>query len=424
MLNIYLARITCVVETDEVGADEPYVLVTAVNLAATVPVAGFNVPLPAFDVFRYGPFCDVDVGETHTAPGVSKSFWGIANAAAPLSDPNQAIFVVGLKENDEDSPEGTRGIVKGLVAGSLFGSLALPRGDKVSKLIADMNAALETPSPDGLNFDEKIGRPQELRFSAEELAAAEAGQPMTKTLEFKGDGGHYALTFEAVNVDAAAHFTFRSAPAAVASANAQVLRVAARGQDNRICLRASDNGGASWSSAWQPIGAGTFNSEPALAASSTGQQLHAFGRGLDNKIWRAYSSSGGSQWELAWAPIGEGVFSSGPAAAVSADGRKLHVFGRGQDNRIWRAFSGNGGTSWDLAWDAIGAGVFASGPAAVLSSDGSKLHVFGLGLDNKIWRAFSGSGGASWDLAWAPIGSGQFTSGRQQRCPPTAGGCR
>jgi hypothetical protein len=39
MIQIYLTNIHCNEETDEVGADEPYVLVTSVNLASTV--AGF-----------------------------------------------------------------------------------------------------------------------------------------------------------------------------------------------------------------------------------------------------------------------------------------------------------------------------------------------------------------------------------------------
>ena len=76
MSQIYLHSIHCHEETDEVGADEPYVLVTAVNLASSVEVAGFPVPLPAYEVVRYG-FSDVDDEETHGAPGVSQSFWGI-----------------------------------------------------------------------------------------------------------------------------------------------------------------------------------------------------------------------------------------------------------------------------------------------------------------------------------------------------------
>ena len=95
MLQAYLRSIHCHEETDEVGADEPYVLVTAVNLAATVPVQGFPVPLPAFDVVRYG-FDDVDDEETHDAPGPSRSFWGLNGRPATLARPDHAIFMVAL----------------------------------------------------------------------------------------------------------------------------------------------------------------------------------------------------------------------------------------------------------------------------------------------------------------------------------------
>ena len=77
MIQVWLKNIHCDEETDEVGADEPYAFVTSVNLASTVQVSGFPVPLPSFEVVRYGPFQDVDKGETHFAPGISQSFWSL-----------------------------------------------------------------------------------------------------------------------------------------------------------------------------------------------------------------------------------------------------------------------------------------------------------------------------------------------------------
>jgi hypothetical protein len=126
MLSICLDSIHCNEETDEVGADEPYVLVTSVDLESSVSVAGFTVPLPAFEVVRYG-FDDVDEGETHGTPGRSQSFWGPTGDPRNLSAPDAAIFVVGLMENDDGDPEALRGIVKGLVGSSVLGSLTDPR---------------------------------------------------------------------------------------------------------------------------------------------------------------------------------------------------------------------------------------------------------------------------------------------------------
>src|SRR5688572_28244240 len=120
MLQVYLRNIRCDEETDEFGADEPYVLATSVDLASSVRIAGFPVPVPAFDVVRYGPFDHVDAGETHDAPGMTRSFWGVTGAPLDLSDPDRAILVVALMENDNGDPEALRGIVKGIVGGSIL----------------------------------------------------------------------------------------------------------------------------------------------------------------------------------------------------------------------------------------------------------------------------------------------------------------
>lgn len=197
MIQIYLSNIHCHTETDEVGADEPYVLVTVVDLSFSVP-SGNPVSPPAFEVFRYGPFDDTDEGETHFAPGISQSFWGLTGQPAALDNPDKVIFVVALMENDDGDPEALRGIVKGIVGGSVLGSLSLNRANKVAALIQDVNSALGTPTG-APSFDEKVGRPQELQFSHEELARAERGEIVIKTLSVHGDGGHYTMTFEAVN---------------------------------------------------------------------------------------------------------------------------------------------------------------------------------------------------------------------------------
>lgn len=191
MIQIYLSDILCNVETDEVGADEPYALVTAVNLES----GGL---IPAFEVVRYGPFQDVDKGEKHLAPGISRSFWNLNNTPATLADPDDVIFVVALMENDDGNPETLRGFVKGLVAASLTSSSTFDRNGKITKLINDVNSALLAPT--GIpSLDEKVGDPQLLQFSLAELNQAEAGQAVRKTLSFEGDGGSYMLGFEARN---------------------------------------------------------------------------------------------------------------------------------------------------------------------------------------------------------------------------------
>ena len=199
MVAMYLNTIHCDEGTNELTADEPYVLVTVIDLAASVTVAGFPVPLPAFEVVKFGPFANFTEGKTqpaHFTPDVLPSFWGVSGIPATLKDPDKAIFVVSLMENDDGDPEALRGIVKGIVGGSVLGSLSFERATKVTSLIRDVNSAMGTPTG-APNFDDKIGAPQELRFSVEELIQAESGQTVSKTLTFEGDGGRYTLTFEA-----------------------------------------------------------------------------------------------------------------------------------------------------------------------------------------------------------------------------------
>lgn len=199
-IQFYLSKIHCNEETDEVGSDEPYVLVTTVNLASSVSVSGFSVPIPAYEVFKYGPFDDVDKGETHYAEGffmghhLVSPFWGVTGDPAPLDDPDKVIFIVALMENDNGDTDALRGIVKGVVASSVYGSISLSRQNKVAALIKDINSELRMPT--GFpNFDDKVGDPQELQFSREELNQIECGQIVSKDLVFNGDGGSYTLTF-------------------------------------------------------------------------------------------------------------------------------------------------------------------------------------------------------------------------------------
>lgn len=202
MSLIYLSSIHCHEETNEASsADEPYVLVAAVDRVATltVTVSGIPVPVPfpAFEVIRYGPFEDVDAGETHFAPGISQPFWGLDGTSAALANPDNAIFIVALMEHDAGRPGSLQGLVKGLVGASVAGSFTLNRGRQVAVLMRDVDSALGLPSGPSADQDNKIGDPKELRFTREELADAEAGRTVSKALVFEGDGGRYTLNFEA-----------------------------------------------------------------------------------------------------------------------------------------------------------------------------------------------------------------------------------
>ena len=137
--------------------------------------------------------------EEHFAPGTTQRV-GVQRATGRFaSDPNKAIFVVALMENDNGNSEVLRGIVKGIVASSIAGSVGTGnRSIIVQNLIQDINSVLRDPSSIGLNLDDPIGPPLELTFSSSGTGAAEAGQLVSKGLRMQGDGGDYTLTFEAV----------------------------------------------------------------------------------------------------------------------------------------------------------------------------------------------------------------------------------
>jgi hypothetical protein len=185
----------CHTETDEVGADEPYFLVGAVDLANTVPVAGFAAPIPASNVVRYGAFGDVDAQETHGVPFAP--FWGLNGDERGLN-PDSVIFVVGLMENDDGNPEALRGIAAAQLSATLFATLGAPRPTVVGRVLQALGSSMQVPTG-GPSTDEAVGLPQELRFTQADVALAETGNAARQSLRFQGDGGDYTLTFVARN---------------------------------------------------------------------------------------------------------------------------------------------------------------------------------------------------------------------------------
>jgi len=198
-VTIALTKIKCLIETDEVGADEPYVLVTAVDLG--------NPLLPNAEVTLYGPWGDVDKGETRTTqplqPGINPSdmpfiiwrrnAWGPSGQAKPIAHPANAVILVSVMEHDDGKPGTAREIAKGAIVSSLAASAGMTRAQRVSKLRADIQGALGIPTG-APNFDDRVGATQEFVLSANLLDVA-AG-PKSKTLTIVGDGGKYEVTLQ------------------------------------------------------------------------------------------------------------------------------------------------------------------------------------------------------------------------------------
>jgi hypothetical protein len=407
MIQIYLSNLHSHEETDEVGADEPYVLATAVNLASVVNVAGFPVPLPAFDVVKYGPFDDVDDEDTVYAPGISQSFWGVTGRPVALANPDQGIFVVGLMENDNGDPEALRGIVKGIVGGSMVGSLSLDRTDKVNALIRDVNSALGTPTG-GPNFDEKIGGPQELRFSREELSRAEAGQTVKKTLTFEGDGGRFDLTFEARNPG---WQQFELAPPGSAAANGGITTVS-RIPSSMETWWIGANGSvqdAYWyeGGQWQ-----RFELAPGGSASTNGgitavsripNSMETWWIGANGSVQDAYWYEGG-QWQRFELAPGGSASTNGGITAVSRIPNSMETWWIGANGSVQDAYWYEG-AQWQRYELAPAGSAATDGDIVAVSRIPNSMEVWWVGANGSIQDAFWYEGGQWQRFELAPAGS-------------------
>ncbi|MRG56781.1 hypothetical protein GF108_14470 [Phyllobacterium sp. SYP-B3895] len=198
MLYVYLDAFHCHQETNDgvSASDEPYIIVASIDLAATVAIGGFSAPIPASRTFRYGPFRNVDAKETKYQ--FFHPFWGLFGEG-PLQNPTNAIFIVSLMESDDGNAEALRGLIAQAVNSALFASLNVTDPQTRANLVLQaVDAAMNIPTgfPD---VDDKIGGPQQLRFSAADIALAETGNAAQVNLRFVGDGGHSTLMFKARN---------------------------------------------------------------------------------------------------------------------------------------------------------------------------------------------------------------------------------
>jgi hypothetical protein len=200
-VKIAVTKVKCFSDTDEWNSDEPYVLVTGVNLKALVPTV---------EVTRYGPWNDVDDGDTRTTFPISpdlpfdpdpmglvgtfrKPCWGLDGKAAPINNPDDVALLVSLMENDDGDVSAMRTLVKSAAVVSLAASTSSDRATRVKKLQADIDGALQIPTG-APNFDDPIGATQEFRLTKDLLDVN--GHKKTKSLTFKSDGGRYEVSLE------------------------------------------------------------------------------------------------------------------------------------------------------------------------------------------------------------------------------------
>ncbi|MGP4113941.1 hypothetical protein ACTWP5_23895 [Streptomyces sp. 4N509B] len=198
MIQIRLDSIHCVENTETFGEDETFVLVSTVDLDHTVSVQGFPVPIPASQVALFGPH-NLNDGDTADLRE-SKPFWGLnTGMPASLPDPERVISHVQLMEHDSGSPSATRMAAEGAVTSAVFGALGASRQVISQRIAQSVSGAVAIPTgaPD---FEDPIGDPVELTFTAEEVQRAESGQSVEKEVTITGDGGEFRLRFTAWGV--------------------------------------------------------------------------------------------------------------------------------------------------------------------------------------------------------------------------------
>lgn len=204
LLSLSVKSITSLNDSTESSPDEPYVLVTGIDLTQLTP---------NLEVTLYGPWADVEKGETHSTlvipPGLPQSqidflsafnvvrrpFWGLDNKkAAIILNPTDVIFIVAVMENDDGHPDALRSLIKGVAVASLAASTNSPRKQRADKLLTDIKGVLKLPTG-APNFDDVVGA-QELVLNAADLVGIPSSK-RTKTLTFaNGSEGTFRVTFE------------------------------------------------------------------------------------------------------------------------------------------------------------------------------------------------------------------------------------
>ncbi|HEY9048141.1 MAG TPA: hypothetical protein VIN08_19680 [Ohtaekwangia sp.] len=201
-LTLAVKSIKSITESSGLGSDEPYVLVTAAKLSGVIP---------QLEVTLYGPWSDVDEGETHgtlvlpkqllpedTFAGqvVRQPFWGLDNVnAAPIAHPDEVVFIVSVMENDGGDPHNLRSFIKLAAIASLAASSGMTRAVRVRKLINDIGGIMGTIT--GVDFDEPVGL-RELPLTAANLVPPAAKRNTIPLIIRGGSEGSFQVDIEFV----------------------------------------------------------------------------------------------------------------------------------------------------------------------------------------------------------------------------------
>lgn len=181
------------------GADEPYVVFFIADISESLN------PLAKTLISRAKVFEDTEEGKTKYQ---SLLLWGLNGKPAPMANPDNVIILAAVVENDESRIDTVTSIVQTKLFANLTAYNNPDRATLVKKLIKDMHHAIALGemacgvrgvtlwlSQLGINQDERVGKPKELRLTWDDVMNAHNNIWVPKVLEIKGDGCHYRLHF-------------------------------------------------------------------------------------------------------------------------------------------------------------------------------------------------------------------------------------
>jgi hypothetical protein len=205
-LAIALRKITCVIEQE--SSDEPYVIVSAIDLSRKVTIPGQpSVIIPSVKTVRVGPFTNsVDTGQQ--VPIVPAAVcWGVDDSPEPVKSLDDFIILVAMMEHDDTNVNVVRSVVNLVITTSaLANASAMPRAKLVKELATEMKGAIASANAtQPFNSDELIGHVSELRLTDAQFKSLGANKKvkLDHALPFKkdefGDDVTYKLTFAVRN---------------------------------------------------------------------------------------------------------------------------------------------------------------------------------------------------------------------------------
>ena len=150
-----VTTITCHAASKEVGPDEPYLLIAALDLSNAISPTSVGLPPPPIEVVKIGPWGGVNGGEVHYASHLdaadNPAFWDLDGDPRPIVEPDDVIFLVAMCENDASSPDAVRGAVRAELLVAQAANTVQDYDGYVSAMRSNMTGTIETARVAGLD---------------------------------------------------------------------------------------------------------------------------------------------------------------------------------------------------------------------------------------------------------------------------------